>query len=241
MSTDLENDGSSRTNRPKYGPFGVLGWSIITVFGLMAIILLLTFTVFIPNSVESAGNQKERKANTYAVAAFGAMDTCVQITYRSAQVTQAQADAIDKILKDAVSGRYGTGASLDQNKVFSLLQENYPSTVDISKLYATALSNMTGCQKDFLAAQTTMNTYANDFLAWSDGSWETRTFGGDRYPDDKLVVVIGEQVISGIKALRIMQRAVVETDTANAITSGTRSGSNSAGTNPFATPSPAGS
>jgi hypothetical protein len=226
MSTDLENDGSSRTNRPKYGPFGVLGWSIITVFGLMAIILLLTFTVFIPNSVESAGNQKERKANTYAVAAFGAMDTCVQITYRSAQVTQAQADAIDKILKDAVSGRYGTGASLDQNKVFSLLQENYPSTVDISKLYATALSNMTGCQKDFLAAQTTMNTYANDFLAWSD---------------DKLVVVIGEQVISGIKALRIMQRAVVETDTANAITSGTRSGSNSAGTNPFATPSPAGS
>ena len=227
---DTPTDQKPRRKKPRY----VL-WSILGTVILIIVIGVLCDRVFFPNSVTSDGNRKQRELNSLTTDAFGAMHTCEVNTARAAQIAGAQTDAVDRVLKDAISGRYGTGANLDQNKVFSLLQEAYPDLTGLNATFQDAMIVMTGCQKDFLAKQSRMNKAAQALESWTDGSWFTRTYGGDKFPNEGLHVTLGARKHTAQDALDIMQRAVLSSDNINALETGV---DESASEDPFNTPAP---
>jgi hypothetical protein len=233
--SDTETHEHTEKPKKQHSKLFYAGVSAGILGGVFVVIALLCHLVFFPQSVLSDGNRQETGMNTAATAAFGEMHTCEVNTARVAQVAGAQTDAVDRVLKDAISGRYGTGAGLDQNKVFSLLQEAYPDLGKLNDTFANAMAVMTGCQSNFLAKENYMNKLANEFVAWQTGSWFSRTYGGDQFPNDNLKIVIGTTVHTGADALQIMQRTVLSSDNVNAIETGIDNGGSK---NPFQTPAP---
>ena len=234
MSTSII-DSSTQRSWVKSKPV-VIGASSLA--GLIVVGLILTFTLFIPQGVTSDGNKMESRMNGWYNQAVTALHNCTVKTARAAQVTGGQTDAVDKVLKDAVGGRYGTGNNMDQAKLFSAIHEAYPeqSIAGLNKSFQDAMAVMTGCQDDFTSAQNVVQAKVADFKAWRTGSWNVRTFGGDSFPNDNLEINIpGMPISTGQAALQIMERPIVDADTANAIKTGM---DNSYQNNPFASPSP---
>lgn len=208
------------------------------VAGLIALVLVLTFTLFIPQGVTSDGNKKEASLSGWYSDAVISLHNCTAKTARAAQVTKGQTDAVDKVLKGAVAGRYGTGNNIDQGKMFSAMVEAYPdgSVAGLNKTFQDALAVMIGCQDDFAAAQNVVQAKIADFESWRAGSWLVRNFGGDDFPNDHLKVnIAGMPIMTGAQALALMSRPILDTDTVNAIKSGQ---DNSFNDDPFATPTP---
>jgi hypothetical protein len=208
------------------------------VAGLTALVLVLVFALFIPQGVTSDGNKKEASLSGWYSNAVTALHNCTAKTARAAQVTKGQTDAVDKVLKGAVAGRYGTGNNIDQAKMFSAMVEAYPdgSVEGLNKTFQDTLTVMTGCQDDFTAAQGVVQAQVATFKSWRTGSWKVRTFGGDDFPNENLEInIAGMPHLTGREALALISRPILDTDTVNAIKSGE---DNSFSDDPFATPTP---
>jgi hypothetical protein len=205
---------------------------------LVLLLLALTFTVFIPQGVTSDGNKQEANLNAWYADAVADLHNCTAKTARAAQVTKGQTEAVNKVLKDAVAGRYGTGNNLDEGKLFSAIHEAYPeqSVAGLNKSFQDAMAIMTGCQDDFTAAQKVVQSKVADFKSWRTGSWTVRTFGGNNFPNDNLEInLAGMDHLTGTRALTLMSRPIVDTDTVNAVKEGV---DNSFKEDPFAVPTP---
>jgi hypothetical protein len=227
----MSNTGFTRT--PRHVWYIIGGAAVVSL-----LVLALVFTVLIPQSVISDGNKQESKLNAWYAGAVISLHNCTAKTARAAQVTKGQTDAVDKVLKGAVAGRYGTGNNIDQAKMFSAIVEAYPdgSVAGLNKTFQDALAVMIGCQDDFAAAQNVVQAKIADFESWRAGSWLVRKFGGDDFPNDHLKVnVAGMPIMTGAQALALMSRPILDTDTVNAIKSGQ---DNSFNDDPFATPTP---
>ena len=198
-----------------------IGLSVIGV--LIVVVAVLVITVFIPQGVISSGNQQEARLNSWYSGAVASLNNCVVKTARAAQVTGAQTNAVDEVLKDAVGGKYGTGSNVNQPQMFSALVQAYPdgSVAGLNKSFQDALATMTGCQDDFVAAQNVVQSHVADFKSWRTGSWISRAFGGDQFPNENLEInIAGMPVTTGAQALTIMERPIISTDTANAVSTG---------------------
>jgi hypothetical protein len=223
MSTT--SSSSSNRNPIIYGIAGVAG--------VIVLVLVLTFTVFIPQGVKSQGNQKE--ASLSASYANGAtyLSNCVVKTKQSANVANAQTAALDKVLKDAVAGRYGTGNTMDKAKLFSAIVEAYPETNGLSKTFQDVLATITGCQDDFRNYQTVVQDKVRDFNAWRTGSWKVRTFGGSGFPNENLYVRLPGVSLTAADAYEKISQPIVDATTTSAYQSGEQQLDN-----PFGTPTP---
>jgi len=208
------------------------------VGGIGALALLLTFLVFIPQGVTSDGNKLEGDLSSLYAGAVTELHNCTAKTARAAQVTKGNTDAVDKVLKDAVGGRYGTGNNLDKGKLFSAIVESYPeqSVAGLNKTFQDAMAIMVGCQDDFTAKQGVVQSKVSDFKKWRTGSWTVRTFGGDDFPNDNLEInIAGMDPLTGKAAFDLISRPILDTDTVNAVKTGT---DDSYKNDPFATPTP---
>ena len=204
--------------------------------GVLALVAGIVFGAVIPQGVISDGNQQESHLNGWFNDEVIALHTCTAKTARAAQVTKGQTDAVDKVLKDAVAGRYGTGNNLDQGKLFSAMHEAYPDLGGLNKSFQDAMAIMTGCQDDFAAAQRVVQAKIADFKSWRSDTWTVRTFGGDDFPNDKLEVnIAGMDHLTGQQALDLMSRPIADADTVNAIKTGE---DGSYKNDPFATATP---
>ncbi len=215
--------------RPWYIAGGIVG-------GIAALLIALTFLVFIPQSVVSDGNQQEARLNAWFSDEVVSLHNCTAKTARAAQVTKGNTDAVDKVLKDAVAGRYGTGASINQKSLLGAMVEAYPdgSIAGLNKSFQNAMTVMVGCQDDFAAAQRVVQSKVANFKSWRTGSWSVRTFGGDNFPNNGLEInVAGMDHLTGQQALDLMSRPIADADTVNAIKTGT---DDSYKNDPFASP-----
>lgn len=227
MSDNTNNDRKSR--RAWWIGGGIFAGAAVLTAGLV-------FGVVIPQGVVSDGNQQEATLNASFNAEVVALHTCTAKTARAAQVTKGQTDAVDKVLKDAVAGRYGTGNNLDEGKLFSAMHEAYPNLGGLDKSFQDAMAIMTGCQDDFAAAQNNLQARIANFTKWRTGSWTVRTFGGDDFPNGNLVInVAGMDRLTGQQALDLMSRPIADADTVNAIRTGE---DGSYKNDPFATATP---
>jgi hypothetical protein len=237
LEDDLHQDEPS--SRKRLGLPRSVWIALCTGLAVVTVLAVLTLTVFIPQSVTSAGNQQEATLNSWYNQAVTALHNCTIKTARAAKVIGTQTEAVDKVLKDAVAGRYGTqGNNLDQGKMFSALKEAYPdgALAGLNKSFQDVLAVMLGCQDDFTSSQNQVQKRIATFDAWRTGSWRARSFGGGKFPNNNLRVnIAGVPQVSGQAAFDLMSRPIIDSDTSSAVNNGV---DNSGKTNPFATATP---
>jgi hypothetical protein len=210
-----------------------LSGKVLGIIGAGFVALLLIIWFIIHQSVISSGNKQEATMSGDYADGANYLSNCVIKTKQAANVTVAQTDALDKILSDAVSGRYGTGANFDGGSMISAIVEAYPDTSGLSKSFQDALSIIAGCQDDFRNKQSKILDDVRSFRSWKTGSWPVRTFGGGGFPNDNLYISIGDLDLTGDAALKKMSKPIVETSILQDYATGTTNTEN-----PFATEAP---
>lgn len=203
MSSD---SGSKETNLGELAK--KYKWALVAVLVVLALIFLFVQK----NSVTNAGNRKQQQLIAYYNETENVLSDCLFKTKQSIGATGAQTSALDKVLTDAVKGRYEAGSSAKPgsgNPLFSAILEAYPETAGLSKTFQDVLVTINGCRTDFKNSQSVLQTAVARFNEWREGSFMVRTFGGGNYPNSKLAIKVGTKVLTGNEALSQMRTLVV--------------------------------
>jgi hypothetical protein len=188
--------------------------------------------------VISNGNQQENDLSTTYSSGATYLSTCVIKTNQVANVAAANADAFDKVIKDAIAGsgsaqHINLGTPGGQSSFLPILVQAYPQLQGQTDLYKKVVDTIVGCQDDFRGQQSVVLDKVRTFNNWRTGSWKVRTFGGS-FPNNNLSVTIpGITPLHGQSALDKISQPIVDSVTAATYNSGQQSTSG-----PFASPSP---
>lgn len=180
--------------------------------GVIALVALIYFISH--NSVVNSGNQKQQDLMADYKDTTNVLSNCLVQTKQSVGAINSQNAALDKIITDAVRGRYelGSSAKPGSGTLFSALSEQYPNTSELSKSYQQVLTIINGCRTDFKDSQSKLQASVANFNKWRTGSWTTRTFGGGSYPTHDLYVDFKGGKLYGKAALEQMSKLVVVSD-----------------------------
>jgi hypothetical protein len=209
-----------------------------SVGGVILLVLILTFTVFVPQGVTSEGNKQESTLNAVYTDGANYLSNCVVKTEQAANVASANAAAFDKVIKDAVAGTVGAShvdlnTQAGRSALLPILVQAYPDMKGQTDLFNKVVTVIVGCQDDYRNKQSVVLDNVRIFNSWRTGSWKVRTFGGSSFPNNNLRVTIpGVPVVSGQAALDKMSAPLVEASTSGAYNSGVITPQN-----PFPSPS----
>ena len=184
-------------------------------FGAIGAVLLLGLLYFvISNSVTNDGNKKQQDLITYYNDTTNILSDCLVKTKQSVGATKAQTDALDKVITDAVKGRYtgNTSAQPGGGSLFSAITEAYPDTSGLSKSFQDVMIIINGCRTDFRDSQAILQRGVTQFNQWRTGSFKVRTFGGKKYPNEDLEITVAGKPVTGKAALSQMRTLVVVED-----------------------------
>lgn len=131
-------------------------------------------------------------------------------------IAREKRDAMDKILTDAVSGRYNKPGSpeIDSGKLFSAVVEAYPDLSGLN-IYDKILDFITRMRSKFAQDQAQIQEMIRDYNEWrTTGSFLHPTFvDWAGFPSESLELRIGDNVYRGQEALDRMSRPIVGNDT----------------------------
>ncbi len=131
-------------------------------------------------------------------------------------ISRDKRDAMDKILTDAVSGRYNKAGSpqVDNGKLFSAITEAYPDLSGLN-IYDKIMDFVTKMRSKFAQDQAQVAEMIKDYNTWREtGSFLHPTlvkWAG--FPSDALEVQANGNVYRGQAALDKMSRPIVGSDT----------------------------
>jgi hypothetical protein len=201
------------------------------IVGILAVILLVVFMIRV--GVTNDGNKKQQDLITYYNDTTNVLSDCLVKTKQSIGVTRAQTDALDKVITDAVRGRYtgDTTARPTGGALFSAIAEQYPNTDKLSETFGKVLVVINGCRSDFRDSQSILQRAATQFEQWRTGSFTVRNFGGGNYPTSALAITLNGETVSGKAAFAQMRKLVVVSDAQTGRDTGTIDN-----TDPFTTP-----
>lgn len=194
-------------------PAKFIGWIIAGVITL--VVLIIGVTIFATwQGVIDEGNRREATLSARYADGANYLSNCVVKSAQSADVAVAQADKLNEILANAVSGRYDNASStaVDNGKLFSAIVEAYPDLSGLDKTFQLVVSTINGCRDDFKTAQSRILDSVKDFDAWRTGSFTTRMFATG-FPDHNLYVTVAGQNAHGQDALDKMRVPIIDTVT----------------------------
>lgn len=132
-------------------------------------------------------------------------------------IAREKRDAMDKILTDAVSGRYNKPGSpqVDNGKLFSAITEAYPDLKGQLDVYDKIVAYVAEGRKIFAQDQIELQEAIAAFNTWKNtGSLLHPMFAGWLFPDDNLEAYNGNKPpLKGQAALEAMSRPIVGSDT----------------------------
>jgi hypothetical protein len=132
-------------------------------------------------------------------------------------IAREKRDAMDKILVDAVSGRYNKAGSpqVDNGKFFSAITEAYPDLKGQLDVYDKIVAYVAEGRKIFAQDQIELQEAIAAFNTWKNtGSLLHPMFAGWLFPDDNLEAYNGNKPpLKGQAALEAMSRPIVGSDT----------------------------
>lgn len=235
------DDTTDDRSRRGIAPLGIaLKWWIVG--GIVGVVLFVCCgagiaALQIPGNT-STGNDKEATLSSVYSDGANYFSSCIVQTNQAANVATANADAFDKVIKDAMggtgeAGQFNLSTPSGQAGFFPLLVKAYPAMEGQTDLYKKVLDVMVSCQTEFSKKQSNILDRVRDFNKWRTNFW-TSKLGGGSFPNENLYIgVSGVPRSTGMAALTTMESPIVTSDTANAYKSGTYTP-----TNPFGTPNP---
>ncbi len=128
-------------------------------------------------------------------------------------IAREKRDAINKILVDAVSGRYdkqGQPGTVNQDAVFSAIKEAYPDLKGLN-IFDQLIVDIQAGREAFAKDQETMADMVRSYNSWREtGSFLHPTFvKWAGFPSDVLEARVGDKVYHGQAALDKMNTVIV--------------------------------
>jgi hypothetical protein len=142
--------------------------------------------------------------------------------YDQVGIAREKRDAMDKILVDAIGGRYDKPGSpqIDSGKLFSAIQEAYPDLKGLD-IYDKILTFVQQGREKFAQDQQKLQRQIQAYNQWrTTGSFLHPVFAGWLFPSDSLEARIGDKVYRGQEALDKMSSVIVGADTGEIFDSG---------------------
>jgi hypothetical protein len=132
-------------------------------------------------------------------------------------IAREKRDAINKILVDAVSGRYDKAnqpGTVDQQALFSAIKEAYPDLSGLN-IFDGLITDIQAGREAFAKDQETMADMVRSYNAWrTTGSFLHPTFvDWAGFPSDVLEARVGDKTYKGEEALEKMSKVIVGQDT----------------------------
>ncbi len=199
----------------------------IAVIGVLVIGVLFLFVTI--NNLQKQSVQREVRLSREYESLKSDLDAFLTTAREQAGVTKAQSAAFDKIMLDAVSGRYQgkegapTTAQPGSGTLFSAIQEAYPNLDSVNSSYSRILDTISSGRTTFNNGQKKLQDGLREYDTWRKSgiirSWALSTFIG--VPTDNLTVVNGSDRLSGRSAYDKMAKAITSGTTANAFSTGT--------------------
>jgi hypothetical protein len=182
---------------------GAIGIGAVSLFGYA-------------NSVQKAGVNMEQGLNTQYQVDQLDLDTGIKEIKESIGIANIQNDKLDKVLSDAVRGRYEGNSSAQPGKgqLFSAIQEAYPN-VDVS-VYNRIIDKEFAFREHFKQEQIIFRDQLRAYDVWrTEGLIKPILVRMLGYPSQNLEARIGFQTWHGVEALDHMKVLVTsgETDT----------------------------
>lgn len=199
----------------------------VIIGGLVALAVLIGLVSLIGTytSVRNEGRTQElaltRQFKDTQVR-YGQFRTSV---YDQLSIANAKRDAMDKILVDAVTGRYdkkGGSGAVDHQAVFSAIVEAYPDLKGLD-IYDKIIVQIQAGREAFAKDQEQLQDMIRSYNQWrTTGSLLHPTFvDWAGFPSNSLEARIGQKVYRGTEALDKMSQVIVGSDTHEIFDSGT--------------------
>jgi hypothetical protein len=199
----------------------------VIVSGLIALVLVIGAVMAISTytSVRNEGRRQEldltRQFKETQVQ-YGQFRTSI---YDQLSIAREKRDALDKILVDAVTGRYdkkGASGQVDHQAVFSAIKEAYPDLGGLD-IYDKIIVQIQAGREAFAKNQDQLQDMIRSYDQWrTTGSllhpWFVEKLG---FPSPLLEARIGGNVYHGAEAYDKMPRVIVGSDTQQIFDSGT--------------------
>lgn len=199
----------------------------VIIGGLIALVLLIGTVMAIGTytGVRNEGRRQElgltRQFKDTQVQ-YGQFRTSI---YDQLSIAREKRDALDKILVDAVTGRYdrkGVDGQVDRTAVFSAIKEAYPDLGGLD-IYDKIIVQIQAGREAFAKNQTQLQDMIRSYDQWrTTGSllhpWLVEQLG---FPSQLLEARIGGNVYRGAEAYDKMSRVIVGSDTQEIFDSGT--------------------
>jgi hypothetical protein len=183
--------------------------ALVAVIGLVS--LVGTYT-----SVRNEGRSQELALTQQFKATqiqYGQFRTSI---YDQLSIAREKRDAMDKILVDAVTGRYDKkgGTEVDRDAVFSAIREAYPDLSGLD-IYDKIIVQIQAGREAFAKNQEQMQDMIRSYDQWrTTGSllhpWFVEQLG---FPSETLEARIGDKIYRGKEAHEKMSQIIVGSDT----------------------------
>ncbi|HSX34002.1 MAG TPA: hypothetical protein VLF91_06725 [Candidatus Saccharimonadales bacterium] len=215
------------------------GWTtgriVAVIGGAVVLLLLICGGCGIGSYSSNVSKGRADEAQLSAKYSNGAnyLSACVTTTNQTANVAQAYADNLDRVIRDAIGQQANGGApytvSTGRSQLYPLMIQAYPTLSDAQ--FNAVMTNIINCQGDFAAKQGDVLDAVRSFNAWRTGFWVSMFTS---FPDDNLYVAIpGVPRVTGDAALNKIETPIVAEQVSDAYRNGTFTPSN-----PFGTPTP---
>jgi hypothetical protein len=204
------------------------GYVIAIIVGIIGLVSFFAVYGYINGLRNDSVNREVPLSRSYETLKTG-LDAFLTTAREQAGVTKAQSAAFDKIMLDAVAGRYQgkeggpTGVQPTGGSMFSAIQEAYPNLDKVSDSYTRILDTISSGRTAFANNQAKLQDQLREYDTWRKTdyfrSWVLAKFIG--VPSENLVVNNGDQKLRGQQAYDKMSAVITSGVTSGAFKSGT--------------------
>ena len=187
----------------------------------LGVVLLLTGIFFIKtNSTRNRLVSDDTALSAQYQANQANLSKCLLTIHETFSLAQVKTDAIDKVISDAVKGRYDTGSTAQPTGggLISALREAYP---DLSGLntYDRVADNVIACRTDYASLQSKLLDMLRSYESYrNSGFIHSKVVSAVGYPN--LVARVGRHAYTGEAALNQMHLIVTTSESDKASETG---------------------
>lgn len=196
---------------------GIVG----AVVGILAIAALLVgFATW--NSTRNEGVSKQNALIAQYKDNQNELSSYVLKFNDSLGIADRQSEELNKILNDAVQGRYdgkmnpGTGGAM-----FSAIQEAYPDLTANTKMYEKVQTLVESGREAYKNKQTRLLSMVQDFNTWrQSGIIKSQFISLMGFPNSDLKITVGDKSYTGMEALDKLSNPILDDTTIDAYSKG---------------------
>jgi hypothetical protein len=192
--------------------------------GLFAALIVGGFSLYgYVNSQYNAGKNLEIGLNTQYLDNQNELSTYISSFYEQVGVANLKSDKMDKILTDAVKGRYDgkdSKAQVGQGQLFSAIVEAYPDLQNNLNIYDKIVDFIRAGREAYKQKQTKLLGMLQAYDSWRTDDIIRSWFVGKYFPSSALEARIGTNVKRGEEARNQMWLIVTTQSTSDAYNTG---------------------